>query len=55
LCLCPNHHLLFDRGGFHVGEDLHLIGVDGSLRAKKGHSPSAAHLAYRRDHWGPLP
>jgi putative restriction endonuclease len=52
LCLCPNHHLLFDRGGFHVADDLHLIGIDGCLLTKESHAVNVAYLAYHRDHWG---
>ena len=32
LCLCPNHHVLFDRGAFSIRDDLSLIGLAGALR-----------------------
>ena len=49
LCLCPNHHVLFDRGGFAVADDLTLIGIEGRLRTVPGHSPGRQHLAYHRE------
>ena len=49
LCLCPNHHVLLDRGGFAVADDLTLIGIEGKLRTVPGHSPNPRHLAYHRD------
>ena len=36
LCLCPNHHVLFEHGGLTVGEDLSLIGLGASLRSAPG-------------------
>ena len=54
LCLCPNHHVLFDYGRFLINDDLSLIGLVGSLRTARGHRPATAHLAYRRRMWGEL-
>ena len=48
LCLCPNHHVLFDNGGIAVAEDLSLIGEAGSLTLKDEHHISKAHLHYHR-------
>ena len=31
LCLCPNHHVLFDTGGVGIADDFTLIGIDGQL------------------------
>jgi putative restriction endonuclease len=50
LCLCPNHHALFDLGAFTIGDDLGLIGLEGSLRTTSGHTVDVLHLAYQRDH-----
>jgi len=50
LCLCPNHHALFDLGAFTVGDDLRLIGLEGSLRTTARHIVDVLHLAYQRDH-----
>lgn len=51
LCLCPNHHVLFDRGAFSVGNDLTLIGADGRLRTVKEHPLNADYLEYHRRHY----
>ena len=42
LCLCPNHHVLFDHSGITIDEELSLVGVEGRL---------AVHLRYRREHY----
>ena len=52
LCLCPNHHVLFDYGGFTVNDDLFLAGEEGTLTVHPRHHPSQEHLRYRRDHYG---
>lgn len=50
LCLCPNHHVLFDQGAFAVSEALDLIGAEGRLTTTRGHQPEASFLTYHRDH-----
>lgn len=52
LCLCPNHHLLFDMGAFTVGDDLTISGTEQKLRTVPGHVLNAAHLRYHREHFG---
>ena len=52
LCLCPNHHALFDHGGFGVSDDLALIGEKGRLRSHPDHPIDRDHLRYRRGHYG---
>lgn len=54
LCLCPNHHVLFDHGGLVIEEDLSLIGVEGSLNVNRSHHINSEHLRYRRDHYQTL-
>lgn len=54
LCLCPNHHVLFDRGAFAVRDDLTLIGLEGQLRTAKGHVINRAHLDYHRKHYASI-
>lgn len=49
LCLCPNHHVLFDNGGIAVAEDLSLIGAPGSLTVSDEHNISKEHLCYHRN------
>jgi len=53
LCLCPNHHVLFDHGGVAIGEDLSLDGVEGRLYVDPQHQIGEDHLRYRRDHYVP--
>ena len=48
LCLCPNHHVLFDLGSFAIAEDLTLIGLPGQLHQKPPHQIGAEFLAYQR-------
>jgi putative restriction endonuclease len=50
LCLCPNHHTLFDFGSFSIADDLSLLGLPGHLRLHAAHRPDLAHLAYHRQH-----
>ncbi len=50
LCLCPNHHVLFDLGAFGVAEDLSLLGADGRLHAVTRHQIDRLQLAYHREH-----
>jgi putative restriction endonuclease len=50
LCLCPNHHVLFDNGAVSVAKDLALIGDSGSLSIHRDHRLNEAHLAYHREH-----
>jgi putative restriction endonuclease len=51
LCLCPNHHVVFDHGGVTIGEDLSLAGAEGSLTVNSQHSINEDHLRYRREHY----
>jgi putative restriction endonuclease len=52
LCLCPNHHVLFDLGAFTIGDDFSLHGLPGVLRTAAGHEIDKAQLAYHRLHFG---
>jgi putative restriction endonuclease len=51
LCLCPNHHVLFNHGGVAIEDDLALIGAEGRLRVSPRHSINDEHLRYRREHY----
>ncbi|CAM4402444.1 YDG domain-containing protein [Comamonas aquatilis] len=51
LCLCPNHHVMFDLGAFSIQDDLTLIGIDGVLFVKSGHQVAQEYLKYHRDHY----
>lgn len=48
LCLCPNHHVLFDNGGFTIDDDLTLVGIEGRLVASHDHPISRENLSYHR-------
>ena len=50
LCLCPNHHALFDFGSFSVADDYSLLGLPGKLRLLASHQLDPAHFAYHRQH-----
>ncbi|MGW0031513.1 HNH endonuclease [Streptomyces sp. NPDC003314] len=57
LCLCPNHHVLFDRGMLSISQELivtdHSSGsILGPLRVAEGHSTGLEYLAYHRSHHG---
>jgi putative restriction endonuclease len=52
LCLCPNHHVLFDRGVFGISEtgevlDRRTSGRIALLTVRKGHELDPAHLRYQ--------
>jgi putative restriction endonuclease len=51
LCLCPNHHVLFDYGGFTIDDDFTLLGIFGQLTVKAEHQISRTHLRYHRTHY----
>jgi putative restriction endonuclease len=51
LCLCPNHHVLFDHGSITIDEDLLLVGAEGELSVHPQHKIDESHLRYRREHY----
>lgn len=51
LCLCPNHHVLFDLGSFGIADDGQLLGIAGKLSKHKKHLINPAFLAYHRQHF----
>jgi putative restriction endonuclease len=53
ICLCPNHHVMFDKGMFAIKDDFSLIGhVSGKLYIKPEHKIEIANLAYHRNSHG---
>lgn len=53
LCLCPNHHKLFDLGGITIDENLRVIDlttgrVIGELQSLRNHHIRPEHLLYHR-------
>lgn len=51
LCLCPNHHVLFDYGSIAIDDDLTLLGMVGQVTIKPGHSINREHVRYHRAHY----
>jgi putative restriction endonuclease len=51
LCLCPNHHTLFDLGAFTIDENLCLIGLGGTLTVRSQHKIDMMNLRYHREHY----
>jgi predicted restriction endonuclease len=57
LCLCPNHHVLFDVGMLSIADDLTVTdysttsGPARRLREVPGHDIGREYLAYHRDHY----
>lgn len=49
--LCPNHHAVFDLGGFTINDDLTLTGIDGKLTLFPDHKLDLECLKYRREHF----
>jgi putative restriction endonuclease len=53
LCLCPNHHVMFDKGSFSIKDNLELIGaVSGSLFTAPTHKLNTENLKYHRESHG---
>lgn len=49
LCLCPNHHVMFDKGCFSITDDYELIGdISGALRTDERHKINKSNLQYHR-------
>lgn len=50
LCLCPNHHVMFDKGMFSIDKNFNLIGCEsGKLNIKPDHKISLANIQYHRE------
>ncbi|HEY9624539.1 MAG TPA: YDG/SRA domain-containing protein [Crinalium sp.] len=54
LCLCPNHHVLFDYGAFSITDDLSLLGIEGTLKNVTQHEIHIDNLRYHREHYFPM-
>ena len=49
LCLCPNHHVAFDRWTFSIADDFTLIGLAGELRLHPKLAIGSEYIAYHRE------
>lgn len=50
ICLCPNHHVMFDKGIFSINDDLSLILMEGTLKMDKDHTLEPDNLQYHKEH-----
>ncbi len=50
ICLCPNHHVMFDKGIFRIENDLTLVGLEGSLTMHDNHSIEINNIEYHKRH-----
>ncbi len=50
LCLCPNHHVMFDKGVFTINDDLTLNGIEGKIQFNEGHSLIKINIEYHKQH-----
>lgn len=53
LCLCPNHHILFDLGGVAIQSDFTLLGEPGVLKVHRNHNINIKYLEYHRSRYFP--
>lgn len=51
LCLCPNHHKLFDGGGIIISDDFSVVGTDYKLTVKSNHDIRNEYISYHRGMW----
>jgi putative restriction endonuclease len=51
LCLCPNHHVLFNIGGVAIADDFTLLGQEGRLMVDFRHRINKEYLRYHREHY----
>jgi putative restriction endonuclease len=50
LCLCPNHHVMFDKGVFSISDNFELLGhEDGNLIINKKHIIHLDNIKYHRE------
>jgi len=50
LCLCPNHHVMFDKGTFSIDDNFNLLGLQSTkLLVKDEHSIDVENFKYHRE------
>jgi putative restriction endonuclease len=54
LCLCPNHHVLFDDGAIAVADDLTVLGLEVQKKLVIKHQVGIEYVRYHRKHFGVL-
>ncbi len=50
ICLCPNHHVKFDFGGFTILDNFELLGEPGILKVNPKHDLNIEFFKYHREH-----
>jgi putative restriction endonuclease len=50
ICLCPNHHVMLDKGVFTIENDLSLTGIDGVLTMHENHALAIENIEYHQSH-----
>ncbi|WEK17432.1 MAG: YDG/SRA domain-containing protein [Candidatus Pedobacter colombiensis] len=51
LCLCPNHHVMFDKGHFTINNRFELIGIEGELNVIASHKINKDCIDYHYSHF----
>ena len=51
ICLCPNHHVMFDFGGFTILDDYQLLGLPCKLKVHPKHRLNLEFLKYHLEHF----
>lgn len=51
LCLCPNHHVMFDNGVFTISSVLEVIGIEGKFRLHSKHHINKQFFEYHAKHF----
>jgi putative restriction endonuclease len=54
LCLCPNHHVLFDDGAIAFADDLAILGLETQKRLMVKHQVGIEYVQYHRERFGVL-
>jgi putative restriction endonuclease len=54
LCLCPNHHVLFDIGAIALADDLSVLGLALPTKLILKHEVGIEYVRYHRQHFGGL-
>jgi len=50
LCLCPNHHVMFDKGTFAIDSNFNLLGLeDGKIALNNEHKIDLDNIEYHRE------
>ena len=53
ICLCPNHHVMFDKGSFSISDNYKLLGAEsGELTVHPKHKIEKENLNYHRESHG---